>query len=666
MVADGVRHVLATARRRAPLLLAGVSAVFVLLMGASPASAHATLLFTIPAVSSSVPSSPRQLTLVFDSPLSLPEHPIRLTNAAGDVIPLGTPATSRGSMVITVAVARALPTGAYTVDWQAVADDGDAITGSYQFGVGPDTASLNGSIGPGVSGTSGQLVTAAARWASFVSLAWLAGLIVFPRLVRGHSVDSSRQRSWATTATLTGWVASLVLLALVMGNGRVLNAFAHPRLGEVGSRPGLLALAEVVAYAVATSVAMSRRNGWMLVPLLAVVVAEAIRAHPQTYAAGWGELLTAIHLATAAVWFGTLMHVLRRAWARRGDPGLVRTVFARYARLALWLFATVVVTGTANALIVVPVSALATTSYGAVLLVKLALVASAAAFALAGRRRLRGRKLPLGAARLESLVLIVVLAVSAVLTVSAPPRPTSEALPFAPPPSGPVVPLGARAGQIGLSVHASAGQLVVVLLAPGAADRTPPGSVVQGGTAAPRSPRYRLAAGLTDPAGRTVGLLMRGCGPGCFAASLRWRAGTSRLTLQAEASGWTGGEAALNVPWPPQPRTEALARTVGSMKAIRRVVVYERVTSDTSVGPGQVKRIEVTGPEFLAAEPYGTGRATIVDTVPNKDNTATVLLGYPADNVDVDLTVDPSGRILRETLSTPNQLVTRAFDYRGE
>jgi copper transport protein len=650
--------------RRVRILTAGVAAGFVVLITASPASAHVVLLFSNPAANSSVPASPRELILVFDSPVSLPATPIRLTGAGGQRMPLVDPATSRGGTVVTVAVNRVLPTGVYTVDWQAVADDGDAITGRYEFGVGPAAAGMPGSIGSGVSGTAGQWLTAAARWASFAALAWLAGLAVFARLVRrSQGVDHATQRSGAVTATLTGLAVTLLLFALVVGNGSVPNAIAHPASGRVGSRPGLLALVEVAAYAVAACVALSRLSRWIPVPLLAVVAAEAMRAHPQTYAPGWGEVLTAIHLTAASVWAGTLLHVLRQAWARRGDARFVRTLFATYARLALWLFAAVVVTGVANALIVVPISALLRTGYGAVLLVKLALVAGAAALALAGRLRLRVRELPLGTARLESLVLLAVLAVSAGLTVSAPPRTTSKALPFAPPPSGPVVPLGARASQIGVSVQASAGQLVLRLSAPGAADTTP-GSVVRGDTAAPRTSSYRLSAALTDPAGRTSGLSMRGCGPGCFVAATKWRSGTSQLSLQAEATGWTGGQVALAVPWPPHNGAAALTRTVNNLTATRRLVVYERVTSDTSAGLGHVRRIEVSGPDFLATEPYGTGNATIVDTVANKDGSTTVLLGYPAENINADLTVDPSGRILRETLSTPNQLVTRAFDYR--
>jgi putative copper export protein len=56
-----------------------------------------------------------------------------------------------------------------------------------------------------------------------------------------------------------------------------------------------------------------------------------------------------------------------------------------YARLAGWLFATVIVTGTVQALILVPLSALTSSTYGRFLFTKVGLVVLAAGAALSAR-----------------------------------------------------------------------------------------------------------------------------------------------------------------------------------------------------------------------------------------------------------------------------------------
>jgi copper transport protein len=246
-----------------------------------------------------------------------------------------------------------------------------------------------------------------------------------------------------------------------------------------------------------------------------------------------------------------------------------------------------------------------------------------------------------------------VLAVAATLTAAAPPRQSGGALAVAPPPSGLVVPVGARAGLIGLSVQASAGQVVVLLSAPGA---DAPGA----------DAGYRLAATLAAPSGEVRSLKLRGCGTGCFVAPVNWRTGTSRLTLRADSQDWDGGTASLAVPWPARDGATALQNIAKSLRGTGKFTLYEQVTSDTSSGAGTPHSLLVTGKDFLTAEPYSGGRATYAVLVPGAGGTATLLLGYPTEKVQVDLALDAQGRIVRETLTDPNHLVNRTFVYPEE
>lgn len=419
------------------------------------------------------------------------------------------------------------------------------------------------------------------------------------------------------------------------------------------SRPGVLALVEIAGFALAAIAVVVRRRAWAVLPLTAVLVAEALRAHPQAEQAVAGPVLTFVHLAAAALWTGTLVQVLRAMATCRGERGAARALLLAYARLAGWLFAAVVSTGIIAGLLLVPLDDLATTAYGQVLLAKSALVVVAAGLAYTARRHLHGNaagRLPYRPARVEASVLAVVLAISATLTVLRVPADADRPLSFAPPTTGPVVPAGTRAGEIGISARASTGQLILDLTAP------------QVGDTGDQS--YALSATLADPRGTKRRLALHGCGTGCFYTPLTWREGTSRLTLTASAGQeWAGGRAGLTITWPPRPDAALLRETVAAMKKVPGFTLHELVTSNTARGLGDLKQLPLTGKEFLASEPYGSGAAPVLTRLPDESGHRRLALAYPAEHTQLDLTLDETGRILHETLTAPNHLVTRTFVY---
>ena len=615
-----------------PLVLA------LLLSTAAPASAHATLLFTSPAADATVADAPKSLVLVFDQPVSLRGTSVRVEPSAR----LDTAMLSHGNQAVTIPVRSALSEGVHTINWQVTASDGDVMTGSYRFAVGPRTLAL----------ASGQTTaakdaapTTILRWLLFAALAVMLGEAAGRRLTaRVPDTPTRRPRSWALPASLIGTAAALMLAALQLGDGSVSSL--------TGTRPGVLSLLEVAGFALAAMALLASRRAWALPPLAAVVVAEALRAHPQAEQIVAGPLLTFVHLTAAGLWTGTLLHVLRTLAAWRGERSPVRALLLSYARLAAWLFAAVVVTGLISALVLVPLGDLATTTYGQVLLVKIALFAMIAALALTARRRLRraDTRSPQRPARAETGVLAVVLAFSATLTVLSVPADANRSLPFAPPLDGPVVPAGTRAGEIGISARAATGRLVIDLTAPQIS-----GSEKQ---------TYGLKATLADPRGNRRALKLRGCGTGCFYTPVTWLKGTSRLTLTASAGEeWAGGRAGLAITWPPRPDTALLRETVAAMEKVPGFALHELVTSNTARGLGDLRKLPVTGKEFLASEPYGSGTAPVITRLPDENGHRRLALAYPAEHTQLDLTIEETGRILRETLTAPNHLVTRTFVY---
>ncbi|WP_158300496.1 copper resistance protein CopC [Arthrobacter crystallopoietes] len=634
------------------LLVIAALAGIALLGGAGPASAHANLLFTAPAAGAAVADAPQALTLLFDEPVSAGGTVVEVSG--GDAgIAMGPATLSHEGRAVEVPVDGVMAPGVYVVEWQITARDGDVMGGSYRFAVGPAAASLD----PGQSTqTRGFWITAGLRWIVFAGLALGLGELVQARLLRRE--PGAGPRTWMLPVLLSGLAAAAGLALVLAGNGSLARGVLSPDPEALfSSRPGILALVTAGGFALAVAAEFVSRRAWLWPGLFMVVAGEALRAHPQLVNPVLGIPLSVVHLAAAAAWAGTLVYALRAAAARRHAPRGIRTVFAAYAGLAVWLFAAVAVTGTVSALLLVPLDEIATTDYGRALAIKLLLVAAVAALALLARRRLRRRAAGvkiIRPARMEAVALLVLLGLSALLTVLPMPGTKDAALAFPPPATGPAVITGALAGNVGITATASEGQLVVQLTAP----QTPDGT---GGT----DQQYSLSGALAGPSGRTQELDMRGCGTGCYVSAATWENGSSRLTLTATAEGWTGGRAGITVAWPASPAPELLTEVVSTMAQIPEFTVHEVVTSDTTQGLGAPASLQVEGPRFLDRALYGSGTAPWTNRLPDEDGHRRLALAYPAENAYFELTLADDGRILSETLAAPHHQVTRTYIYTG-
>ncbi|MGW4021840.1 copper resistance D family protein [Streptomyces sp. NPDC005009] len=231
-------------------------------------------------------------------------------------------------------------------------------------------------------------------------------------------------RSWSTVANSVGFVAALGLASVVATGNLVPGGLADIDVGGLyDSRDGKLALLEVNAFLAAALCAASGRPGTQVWPLAAVMVAEALRAHPATeYSPLIGSGLTLVHLVCASLWVGGLLHALRtlRSW-RGAEAGAA--LLGRYARVAAVLLVAVTATGVCSSLRRMPpetiLEQLTDTAYGRVLLAKVILMAGVAVLALWARIRLARARDPLTAcspARAEVYALGVVVAVSGLLT----------------------------------------------------------------------------------------------------------------------------------------------------------------------------------------------------------------------------------------------------------
>ncbi len=640
---------------RAAGILTTIWLTLLALLPAPRAAAHATLLATTPPAGYAVATAPRQLILDFDEPVSIVPGALTLTGPAGKPAALAPPTLSVSERRLSAEVRETLPEGAYQVHWQVHAEDGDLVDGSFSFSVGTTAP-------PAAAATSnsGQLdvLTALLRWLLFAGLALSlggAGGALLAARIRREAGQQDLELTPVPAPLITG--AALGLVATV---GLAAHAHTLVLTALTGTAAGRVLGIELVAFAVALALgALARAHPTITLatgaglPLLAVIAAEAMRAHPHEVQPVTGAILTATHLLAAALWVGGLAQVLRTALRWRGAGWSCLLVYD-YARIALVLLVVVVATGTVQALLLVPAPAdLVTTGYGRVLLTKIALVLLVIVCAALSRRRLRLSRItqsrPVGrAVRAETAALAAVLPLTAVLVSLAPPTPAGTALAAPPPlPSGPVVPVGTLAGQITVTAAASTGQLVVRLTTPGEEDSNPPAT-----------PDYRLAGTLRS--GQPLNF--RGCGGGCFTAPLTWTDGDNTVALSVSAPPWPAGAATLDIPWPPRPDTTRLPQVITAMRAVPTFTLREAVTSDYHGDPGGEEALPITGPRFIVNEPYAAGIANAV-ALGSAEQGDQLAFAFPAQGYVIRLWLAPDNRIVREVLVTPNHLITRTFDY---
>ncbi|AXE84916.1 Copper resistance protein D [Streptomyces sp. Go-475] len=293
--------------------------------------------------------------------------------------------------------------------------------------LGPSTA-LHGTGEARAPGAGG---IALLRTVLFAALCIPVGELFVNRLARSvpgaETGPRGVPRSWSPCAAAAGFLAALGLASVVATGNLVPDGLSDVDVGGLyASRDGKLALLEVNAFLVAWLCAVSARPVTQVWPLAAVIVAEALRAHPTTeHTPLTGSGLTLVHLTCAALWAGGLLHALRtlRLWRGRQATEAGAALLGRYARVAAVLLAAITATGVWSSLRRMPpetvLEQLTATAYGRALLTKVLLVAAVAALALWARRRLRRAADPLTAyvpARAEVVVLGLVVAVSGLLT----------------------------------------------------------------------------------------------------------------------------------------------------------------------------------------------------------------------------------------------------------
>ena len=618
---------------------------------AGPAAAHPALISSSPGAGYAVTQAPRQITLAFNEPVTLPDRPLLVRTTSGTSIPLRVSTAQAGAALVGTPV-QALPVGGYEVTYRVVGLDGDLITGTFAFGVATPVGAAGAAARDGaVTGGSEAVspLTTLLRALLFLGVALALGGGWLAWRVDEATGGLPGVQPWLRAGAAVALFAAVGLLVDLGGPKNLIATATGSGVGRLlGLQAGLLAVAALAGR--------GARGVPAAVLLLLVVVLEGLRAHPGEVAGLLGGALTITHFLAGALWLGGLVHLLRLARGWRARPKAVHVAARTYARNALVLFVLVSVTGTISAVALLPeLDDWTSTTYGRLLLLKIGAFLLVVALALVGRGRLRrsdssyfaGGSVqtprPLGRpAAVETAVLAsVVLAAAAVTTVT-PARlvPVSSLLAA---PIGPTVRVAERVRQVSVSAVASQGRVELRADVPD-----------DGRLAAVQLDGVIAANGVTRP------LELESCGRSCWTARAAWQPGTNTLELDVIAERFDAGPVSIAVPWPAVPAPGLLKQVQQAMGTRTAIDTFETVTSGFgTVLPHRSRR---TGQEFLAGQPWTEGGAADA-TIFERDGQRTLLYALPALGYHFAMQLDDQNRIISERIVTPNHLLTRQYNY---
>ena len=402
------------------VVLAGVLAV--MLAGAGQASAHAALLGTQPAPSSTLVTAPSSVTLSFGESVQVVAQGIQVLGPDGSTVD-DEHAGHVDGRADTVGVAiKAQAQGTYTVSWHVTSADSHPVSGAFTFSVGRPTVAA-------ATASSSSPLVAVLYWIfrvlGYLAFAGLAGALGFLFLCwpDGRLDRRLAWGSWTALVIATGADALLqgpygagLGIDHVFDGGLLAVTLGIPLGTGLALRLSLLALtAPVIADAFPRgrrTIAAVLLNGLALTWSISGHDAGAIRLPADV-----------LHLDAMALWIGGLVVIL----LAKPPP----TAIARFSRLAAVSVGTLIVTGLFQSW--QQLSSL-DTAYARLLAVKVGVVLAILCAAWFSRRWLRSRPgLLRRSVFVETVGAVVVLALTAALVATdpgGPPAPDQGLLAF--------------------------------------------------------------------------------------------------------------------------------------------------------------------------------------------------------------------------------------------
>jgi copper transport protein len=426
-----------------------------LVFSAVPASAHVEITSSTPGDGARLAAAPSLVSVTLSENVGIQPGSIKVVDLEGHQVESG-PVFQPGEVAEQVAVRLRpdLPDGSYLVEYAFVSADSHPVRGTLAFVVGTGPLVTSAGAVSAATGTDPAVnaVSTAVRWLAYLGVVLLGGL-AFVLVCRPAARTDRRARRLLT------WGAGLVAVTAV-ATFVLQGPYAAGRDLEAVFDTGLLADTVRVAYgkllllrlaAVAALAALlprllrpglpdrlrSRSENLAMVTGFLVLMTFSATGHPVTDPVMFFSVTAdLVHFGAIAVWAGGLAQLALCLYRPAADEDLV-PVATRFSRVAAGAVTAIALSGAVLALRIMPsLPTLWTTTYGLLVLLKIAGFAALLAVASRSRRAVRRSMATRGeettvtitsnlrrlrkAVAAEVALSTVVLALAALLTVTPP------------------------------------------------------------------------------------------------------------------------------------------------------------------------------------------------------------------------------------------------------
>jgi copper transport protein len=389
----------------------------------SSISAHAHLERSDPAADARLPVAPTAIRLWFSEAPELALSSVALLDSAGSTVALG-PAErgADGPRSVRVAIPRPLPPGPYKVKWRVAAADGHPSSGTFAFRVVTSAAPTMAEarvprvVPPPITADTAQAAAemdalapayVVVRALLFLAMLAMLGAVAFRFAVLSRTtgleivVRDGVSSSIAGRAAMVSALFVVLLLAKLVLQARLVASHAAAMTGmeriAIDSQWGTAWAMQLAGGALALAglvLARRSRTGWSVAAVggAAIAIGASLGGHAAAseHLRVLGVIMDALHVVGAAGWLGSLLWLaLSLPTVSTRERG-VATIVNAFSPAALGFAALVTITGVVGAwLRLGALSFLWSSSYGQVLLVKLALLTGVAVVGLYNWRRMR-------------------------------------------------------------------------------------------------------------------------------------------------------------------------------------------------------------------------------------------------------------------------------------
>ncbi len=435
-------------------LCLAVGVAVVAALAVSPAAfAHATLVSSTPANDEVVGRAPARVVLRFNESVETALGSVRVYDGAAKRVDDGATRHPDPAQV-EVGLRRGLSRGTYTVAWRVVSADSHPIHGAFVFHVGKPGADAAGVAAQVLDEQAGSrsvdVAFGTVRFLGFVALLLIVGAVLSLLYVLRDEPALLREPVWATLTIAAVLLAVTSLMALGLEGAKasglglssatkwsLIGDVVDTRFGRVSLLRAALALV-VAAVGTVALLARPQRQRLLAWPAAALAAAAAITPALSGHARADGT--TAVisdwaHVLAAGAWAGGLGFVVLVLLRARGERWpLAARIVPRFSDLAVVSISVLLSAGVLSGFLEVRSwSGLWETTYGRLLLVKVALVLPVLALGVFNNRlsvpRLRAgvastleRRRFLTSVALELGLAVVIVGVTAALVAEPPAR----------------------------------------------------------------------------------------------------------------------------------------------------------------------------------------------------------------------------------------------------